>query len=220
MQKENPKALLYEQLARVGKALSNANRLQILEYLAQGEKSVDNLAKIAGLSLANTSQHLQSLWHAGLVASRKEGKNVYYRLSDEEVVDLSNLLRRIAERNIAEVDRLINAFLKTRDDMEPVPASELLERAKKGEVTVLDVRPPEEFDVGHIPGAINVPYKKLEEYIKNLDSAKEVVAYCRGAYCLLSFDAVARLREEGFDAKRLEDGFPEWKRAGLPVDKD
>lgn len=220
MQKENPKALLYEQLARVGKALSNANRLQILEYLAQGEKSVDNLAKIAGLSLANTSQHLQSLWHAGLVASRKEGKNVYYRLSDDEVVDLSNLLRRIAERNIAEVDRLINAFLKTRDDMEPVPAAELLERAKKGEVTVLDVRPPEEFDVGHIPGAINVPYKKLEEYIKNLDSAKEVVAYCRGAYCLLSFDAVARLREQGFTAKRLEDGFPEWKRAGLPVDKD
>lgn len=220
MQKENPKTLLYEQLARVGKALSNANRLQILEYLAQGEKSVDKLAKIAGLSLANTSQHLQSLWHAGLVASRKEGKNVYYRLSDDEVVDLSNLLRRIAERNIAEVDRLINAFLKTRDDMEPVPAAELLERAKKGEVTVLDVRPPEEFGVGHIPGAINVPYKKLEEYINNLDSSKEVVAYCRGAYCLLSFDAVARLREKGFTAKRLEDGFPEWKRAGLPVDKN
>ncbi len=210
---------LFEQLARIGKAISSANRLELLEFLAQDERSVDSLSKLTGLSLANTSQHLQNLRYAGLVATRKDAQRVYYRLSDDSVIDLMNLVRKIAERNLAEVDQLINLYLKTKDDLEPVGAEDLLERVKQGLVTVLDVRPPEEYNAGHLPGAVNIPFKLLEGKIDSLDIGKDVVAYCRGAYCLLSFDAVASLRERGFSAKRLEDGFPEWKRAGLPVEK-
>ena len=215
----SPKKQLFEQLARVGKAVSHSNRLELLEFLAQGEKSVEALANVAGLSLANTSQHLQNLRSAGLVNSRKSGQKILYKLSDESVVDLLNLLRMIAEKNIAEVEQLINLYLKSKDNMEPVPARELLKRAKNGLVTVLDVRPPDEYAAGHIPGAINVAVRDLEKFIKEIDSDKEIVAYCRGAYCLMSYDAVVKLRKKGFQARRLEEGFPEWKRAGLPVDK-
>ncbi|HEC15150.1 MAG TPA: metalloregulator ArsR/SmtB family transcription factor [Sedimenticola sp.] len=216
----SPKKLLFEQLARVGKALSSSSRLELLEFLAQGEKAVDALAKVSGLSVANTSQHLQHLRGAGLVESRKSGQKVFYRLSDDSTITLLGIIRHIAENNLAEVDRLINTYLKQKDDLEPIPAEELLQRARDGLVTVIDVRPPDEYAAGHVAGAINVPINELEGFIKGLDSGKEIVAYCRGAYCLMSFDAVERLRKKGFEAKRLEDGFPEWKKAGHPVETD
>lgn len=219
MAKSEFKQRIFEQFAKVGKALSSANRLEILEFLAQGEKSVENITALTGLSFANTSQHLQQLRHAGIVVARKDGQRVFYSLADEGVIDLLNTLRAIAEKNLAEVDHLINSYLKVKDGLEPVEAEDLLERVKEGLVIVLDVRPPDEYESGHIPGAINVPMKELEKQIKKLDNKKEIVAYCRGPYCVLSYDAVANLRGKGFKARRLKDGMPEWKRAGLPVEK-
>jgi len=211
------KSALYEQLGRVAQALGSAGRLQILEYVAQGERSVDALAAMTGLSAANTSKHLQALRQAGLVTARKEGLRVYYRLAGDDVVGLISALRQVAEHRVAEVERLVRLWLAHRDEMEPVPATELLERAKKGLVTVLDVRPAEEYRAGHIPGAINVPVDKLEGYLAKLPRRKEVVAYCRGPYCLMSFDAVEKLRKRGWRARRLANGLPEWRAAGLPV---
>lgn len=211
---------LFAQFARVGKALGNGNRLELLEFLAQGERPVEALAKVAGLSVANTSQHLQQLRQAGLVTTRKEGLHVYYRLSGEEVIQLMGCLRRVAETHVAEVDRLVNAYLTVKDSLEPLPVDELLSRARQGLVTVLDVRPPEEFAAGHVPGAVNIPLSQLEQQLTDLPRDTEVVAYCRGPYCVLAFDAVARLRQEGYQARRLQDGFPEWKQAGMPVETE
>ena len=218
MSSGNVKHDLFAQFARIGKALSNANRLEIIEYLAQGERSVDALAQVAGLSVANTSQHLQQLRQAGLVTLRKDGQRVYYRLSGEDVVVLLNGLRAVADRHLAEVTHLVTSYLDTKDKLEPVLAEELLARARAGEVTVLDVRPPEEFAAGHLSGAINIPLSELEARLGELRPDQEVVAYCRGPYCVLSYDAVARLREHGLQARRLKDGYPEWKIAGLPVE--
>ena len=214
----NFKHELFEQFARVAKALSNANRLEILEVLAQGEHSVDALSRVSGLSVANTSQHLQQLRQAGLVTSQKQGQKVIYRLSGDDVTQLFGQLRGVAERHLADVQRLVNDYLKTRDALEPIPADVLLERVRADLVTVLDVRPPEEYQSGHLPGAINVPLSALEQHLKNLDPQQEVVAYCRGPHCILAFDAVQKLRENGFDARRLDGGFPEWKLEGLPVE--
>ena len=212
------KQKLFDQFALVGKALGNGNRLELLEFLAQGERSVETLSRLANLSIANASQHLRTLRQAGLVSAVKRGQHVFYSLKDEAIVELLGLVRSISEKNLAEVDRLVQTYLKVKDDLEPVPADELLERVKQGLVIVLDVRPPEEFASGHVPGAVNVPLKKLEERLDLLKQKKEVIAYCRGPYCVLAFDAVAKLREKGFSARRLEDGFPEWKKAGLPVE--
>jgi len=211
---------LFAQFARVGKALSNANRLELLEFLAQGERSVEALAKVSGLSVANTSQHLQQLRQAGLVTCRKEGLRVYYSLSGDDVVVLLDALRAVAERHLAEVEKLVNTYLTVKDSLEPVPAQELLERARQGLVTVIDVRPPEEYAAGHLPGAVNIPLAELEQHLHELDPGQEIVAYCRGPHCVLAFDAVARLREKGLRARRLENGYPEWKLAGLPVERD
>ncbi|MBI5042229.1 MAG: metalloregulator ArsR/SmtB family transcription factor [Gammaproteobacteria bacterium] len=218
MSSGNVKHDLFAQFARIGKALSNSNRLEIIEYLAQGERSVDALAQIAGLSVANTSQHLQQLRQAGLVTLRKDGQRVYYRLSGDDVVLLLNGLRAVADRHLTEVAHLVTTYLDTKDALEPVLAQELLARVRAGEVTVLDVRPPEEFAAGHLPGAINIPLDELEARLEELNHEHEVVAYCRGPYCVLSYDAVARLREQGLQARRLKDGYPEWKIAGLPVE--
>jgi rhodanese-related sulfurtransferase/DNA-binding MarR family transcriptional regulator len=214
------KRALYESVSRVAYALANGNRLQILEFVAQGERSVDELAAMTGLSVANASQHLRALRQAGLVASRKDGKRVLYVLAGQDVVALYDTMRRVAQGRIAEVDRLLNDFLSGhRDEIEPVPASELLARSKQGLVTVIDVRPPEEFAAGHLPGAINVPIEQLDDKLKSLPKRKEVVAYCRGPYCLMSFEAVLKLRARGWKARRLADGFPEWRAAGLPVER-
>ena len=209
---------LFAQFARVGKALSNGNRLELLEFLAQGERSVDELAKVSGLSVANTSQHLQQLRQAGLIVSRKQGLKVFYQLSGDDVLTLFEALRAVAGRHVAEVERLINTFLTVKDALEPIPREELLERTRQGRVTVLDVRPPEEFAAGHVPGAVNIPLAELEAHLRELDPTQEVVAYCRGPHCVLAFDAVAQLRKKGLKARRMEDGFPEWKQAGLPVE--
>lgn len=211
---------LFEQFARVAKALANGYRLELLEYLAQGERSVDALARVSGLTVANTSQHLQQLRQVGLVAIRKVGVSVYYRLSGDDVVALLNTLRDVAERRVAEIDRLLSAYLSVKDSLEPVPAGELLTRARQGLVTVLDVRPPEEYAAGHLPGAINIPLGELEANLKRLPRNEEIVAYCRGPYCVLAFEAVFRLRAKGIKARRMQQGFPEWKQAGLPVEMD
>jgi len=219
MSSDPAKDRLYQAIGRVAAALGSAGRLQILECVAQGERSVDTLAEMTGLSVANTSKHLQALRQAGLVNARKEGLRVYYSLAGDDVSLLLAALRGVAEHRAAEVAGLVQAWLAHRDELEPVPARELLERAKSGLVTVLDVRPAEEYAAGHLPGAINVPVERLEGYLSKLPKKREVVAYCRGPYCLMSFDAVARLRKRGFKARRLENGFPEWRAAGLPVER-
>lgn len=218
MSSNNFKHDLFTQFARIGKALSNGHRLELLEFIAQAERSVDELAKVAGLTMANASQHLRQLKQAGLVECRKEGLKVYYRLSGDDVLLLLDALRNTAERHLAEVKQLVRTYLESRDELEPVAREELLARAREGLVTVLDVRPPEEYRAGHVPGAINVPLDQLESQLAKLDPKREVVAYCRGAHCILAFEAVARLRSHGFTASRLEDGFPEWGLAGLPVE--
>ena len=209
---------LFSQFARVAKAMSNGYRLELLEFLAQGERSVDALARVSGLTVANTSQHLQQLRQAGLVENRKEGHKVYYRLSGMDVSALLGSLREVAERRLADVNRLVDDYLKVKDSLEPVPADQLLERVRAGLVSVLDVRPPEEYEAGHLPGAINIPLEELEKRLHELNSDQEIVAYCRGPHCVLAFDAVSILRQKGVKARRLEGGLPEWQLEGLPVE--
>lgn len=213
--KDNPKMALYAEFARVARALGHPNRLEIVEHLAQGERGVEALAAAVSLNVANASQHLQQLKSAGIVIARREGKNIYYRLADDAVLAAVAGLRRVAEQNIAEVDRIVRGYFSERDALEPVTRGELMERAQAGLVTVIDVRPKPEYAAGHIEGALNIPLADLEQAIAALDTAKEVVAYCRGPWCVLSFEAVSRLRARGFKARRLEEGFPEWKAAGL-----
>ncbi len=211
---------LFTQFARTGQALSNGNRLELLEFLAQGERNVESLSRATRLTVANTSRHLQQLKQAGLVSARKDGIHVYYRLSGEDVLVLLNALRAVSETHLAEVDRLVTSYLTVKDDLEPIPRKELLGRAREGSITVLDVRPPEEYSAGHLPGAVNVPVADLEKRLSEFDSEQEIVAYCRGPYCVLAFEAVAQLRKHGIKARRLEEGFPEWKMAGLPIETE
>ena len=217
MSNENPKQVLLVQFAAVAKTLGHAHRLELLEQLAQGERSVDVLAQRTGLSIANASQHLQQMRRAGLVANRREGKFIFYRLNDDAVLELLAALRRIAERNVAEVERVVRSYFDKRDSLEPVSREELVKRAKAGTATILDVRPEDEFVLGHLPGAVNIPLRVLQKRLAELDAAQEIVAYCRGPYCVLSYEAVAQLRARGFKARRLEDGLPEWRASGLPV---
>lgn len=217
MSSSNFKHDLFTQFAVVGKALSNGNRLELLEFMAQGERSVEDLATVSGLTVANTSRHLQQLRQAGLILNRKEGLKVFYRISDDDVMELLNALRNVAGRHVADVERLVNTYLTVKDNLEPVPRDELLARVQDDLVTVIDVRPAEEYAAGHIPGAANIPLSELEKHLDQFDPEQEIVAYCRGPHCILAFDAVARLREKGYMARRLQDGFPEWKSAGLPV---
>jgi len=213
----NPKRGLFAQFAAVAKALAHAHRLELLEQVAQGERSVDVLAQRTGLSIANASQHLQQLRQAGIMTAERRGKFVYYRLVDDAVLDLVGALHRIAERNLVEVERLLRSYFYDRDSLEPVSRGELLERSRNGLVTILDVRPSDEFSLGHLPNAVNIPLRALDSRLTELDPDQEIVAYCRGPYCVLSFEAVAALRARGFRARRLVDGLPEWRAAGLPV---
>jgi rhodanese-related sulfurtransferase/predicted transcriptional regulator len=216
MSSESPKRKLFAEFAAVARAVGHEHRLELLEHLGQGERSVESLAERLGLSMANASQHLQHLRRAGLVASRRDGKYVLYRVADDAVVDLLSGLRRVAERTVAEVDRLLSGYF--RDSLEPVGRTDLLDRMRDGLVTVLDVRPEDEFALGHLPGAVNIPLADLERRLADLPPDQELIAYCRGPYCVLSFEAVAKLRRRGYRARRLEDGYPEWKAAGLPVE--
>jgi ArsR family transcriptional regulator len=218
MSSESPKHAIFGQLAIVAKSIGHAHRLELVEQLGQGERTVEMLADRTGLSVANTSQHLQQMRRGGLVVARREGKFVRYRLSDNSVLGLVAALQAIAERHLAEVDRIMRSYFHDRDSLEPVSRKELARRIKDGLVTVLDVRPADEFAIGHLPGAINIPLKALTRHLKKFDRSREIVAYCRGPYCVLSFEAVAALRARGFNVRRLEDGFPEWKAAGFPVE--
>ena len=215
-----PKQVLFEQLAVVARALGSAARLEILDYLAQGERSVDDLAQVACLSVANTSKHLQQLKVAGLVQARRDGKHVRYSLADDRVLDAIGNLRLLAQAHLDVVGDLVASYLRSRDALEPVAATTLLERARDGLVTVIDVRPEEEYAQGHIPGALSIPLDRLATRLGELPRDREIVAYCRGPWCVLSFEAVARLRAAGVSARRLADGLPEWRRAGLPVEHD
>jgi rhodanese-related sulfurtransferase/DNA-binding transcriptional ArsR family regulator len=217
---QEPKQALFEQLAVVARAMGSATRLELIDFLAQGQRNVEELAQVAGSSVANTSKHLQQLKAAGLVEAQRDGKHVRYRLSDERVLDAIGDLRALAEARLERVGELVVSYLRSRDALEPVPATELLERARRGLVTVVDVRPPEEYAQGHIAGALNIPLDQLKRRLRELPHDREIVAYCRGPWCVLSFEAVARLRKAGMEARRLEDGLPEWRRAGLPVESD
>ncbi len=201
----------------MARALAHAHRLDLIEALGQGERSVDDLARAIGLSVANASHHLQVLKDGGLARARRDGVRIYYALSDDDIAAVVAGLGRVAERRLAEVDRILREEFATRDDAQPVDQKELLRLVKAGDVTVLDVRPNGEYRAGHIAGAVNIPLGELARRLGQLPRGKQVVAYCRGPYCLLSFDAVRRLRAKGFRARRLADGFPEWKAARRPV---
>lgn len=209
---------LYGQFARIGKALASPHRLEILELLAQGERTVESLATEIGLSLANASQHLQALRQAALVDSRKEGLFVFYRLSDPAIFDLSRAIRRVAEQQLADLERLVRERFGDRSEAEPVEMDELLERAGSKRVVVLDTRPPNEYAAGHIAGALSMPVDDLQRQLRRLPKDKEYVAYCRGPYCVYADRAIEILKSHGRRARRLREGFPEWRAGGYPVD--
>lgn len=209
---------LYRQLARIGKALSSPHRLEILELLAQGERTVDSLATEIGLSVANASQHLQALRQAVLVDSRKEGLFVFYRLSDPGVFEISRALRTVAEHQLADLERLVREHFGDRSDAEPVEMRELLKRIRSNTLVVLDTRPASEYAAGHIAGARSVPVDDLQRQLRQLPKEKEYVAYCRGPYCVYADRAVEILKSHGRRARRLREGFPEWRAAGLPIE--
>ena len=208
---------LYAQFARVGKALGSPHRIEILELLAQGERTVDSLATEMGLSLANTSQHLQALRQAALVDSRKEGLFVYYRLAEPAVFDLCATIRRVAESRLADLERLLNVHFGDRSPPAAVGMRDLLERMRSNDVIVLDARPSSEYEAGHIAGAICVPIDELQKRLRSLPRDKEYVAYCRGPYCVYADRAVEMLTKSRRRARRLIEGFPEWRAAGLPI---
>ena len=217
--KNHPKKALYGHLSRVAKALASPGRLELLEILAQGERSVDALAQASDMSVANTSHHLQSLRAGGLVQSRREGLQVIYTLSDLEIPKLLASMGRIAERQVAEVESIVRENFDQRDGFTPVKREELLRLLKKGEALVIDVRPESEFRAGHIAGAVNIPIDFLPQHLKTLPQDQEIIAYCRGPYCLFAVEAIQQIRQQGLRARRLEEGFPEWKAERLPVEK-
>lgn len=212
------KAQLYEQFARVGKVASSPQRLELLDLLAQGERTVEALAAATASPIANVSHHLQALKQAHLVESRKEGLYVSYRLAGPEVFGFIQSLRSLAEQRLVEVNDIVRRYLGNRDGLEPVTREELAQRARAGEVTVLDVRPAEEFRAGHIPGALSIPIAELKKRLAELPAEQEIVAYCRGPYCVYAYQAVEILRKSGRTARRLVDGLPEWRAAGFPVE--
>jgi rhodanese-related sulfurtransferase len=212
------KDAIYEQFSRIGKAVSSPKRLELLDLLCQGEKNVETLSRETGLSFANTSQHLQTLRAARLIEAEKEGLHVTYRLSDQKVCEFFRSMRVLAEHQLAEIEMIKRRFLENREGMEPVDRTDLLNRVKKGAVTVLDVRPVDEYRAGHIPGALSVPLTELEKLFSKLPQDQEIVAYCRGPYCVLAVQAVEMLRKQGFKAIRLEEGVQDWLAMGLTVE--
>ena len=212
------KDAVFQQFARIGQALSSPKRLEILDVLAQGERDVETLAHESGATVANASRHLQVLKQARLVETRREGVRIFYRLADPQVLRCWKSLQELAVSRLAEVNEVARRYFDGRDGMEPVQRAELMRRARKGEVVVIDVRPAEEYESGHIKGAVSIPLPELKRRIDEIPSNREVVAYCRGPYCVLSAEAVSLLRRAGLRAVRLADGLPEWREAGLPVE--
>lgn len=217
MEGREAKDRLYEQFARAAKAVASPKRIELLELLAQGEHTVEALARATGMGVTNTSAHLQVLRGARVVEARKDGTKAFYRLAGEEVAAFVVALRDLARTHLAEVDEVVRDFFMARDALEPLSRTELLQRAAEGKVVVLDVRPRDEFAAGHIPGALSVPLAELDGVLARLPRRAQIVAYCRGPYCVLAPQAVERLRARGYKARRLADGMPEWRLAGLPV---
>lgn len=211
------KDAIYEQIARIGKSLGSGPRLEILDLLCQGPRTVEVLAGQMGQSVANTSRHLQVLRGARLVEAEREGVYIRYRLADSEVCAFFLTLRKLAESRLLEVDEITREFLEARNTMEPVDRDLLVERVRSGKVTVLDVRPAEEYLAGHIPGAVSIPLEQLEERLAELPSDREIVAYCRGPYCVMALDATDTLQSNGFEATRFEEGIADWRARGLHV---
>ena len=214
------KDAIYEQFSRIGKAVSSPKRLELLDLLCQGERTVEALAREAGLSIANASQHLQVLRAARLIEAEKQGLYVTYRLADPAVCEFFRSMRVLAEARLAEVTQIARKFFEGIDGFEPVDREALLERVSEGEATVIDVRPAEEYRAGHIPGAVSIPLPELKRRLAELPRDREIVAYCRGPYCVLAAEAVQVLRAEGFRAVRLEDGVQDWRARGLPVEAE
>jgi rhodanese-related sulfurtransferase/predicted transcriptional regulator len=212
-----PKGLAFEQFALVARALGSGHRLELLDILAQGDRSVERLAQAAGLTIGNTSQHLQQLRRSGLIKSRKVGTQVIYALADSDVISLVRTLWRVAENNVAEVGRVVQQYYRARDGLEPVSRDELRKRIRQKAVLVLDVRPADEYAAGHLPGAVSIPVGELKRRLKEIPKGQEVVACCRGPYCVYSYEAIEILRAAGVPARRLDGGFLEWRVAGLPV---
>jgi rhodanese-related sulfurtransferase len=214
------KTEINEQFARIAKAIANPHRLELVDVLAQGERSVEELAKEAALSVANASQHLQALREAHLITARKEGLRVYYRLADASIYQLVQLIREIAERQLAEVERIVNAYLTERKALEPVTLNELMTRLREPGLIILDVRPALEYTQGHIAGARSIPIDELESRLHELPPDQEIVAYCRGAYCVFADEAVKLLMSHGYQARRMRQGYPDWKIADLPTETE
>lgn len=214
-----PKKAVFASLAEISQAIGHPHRLELLEHLGQGPRTVEALAEASKLTFANTSRHLQILRRAQLVDTQRQGKHVVYSIAGHEsVVTLLKALGCVGERNRAEVRQVMTDYFLSRDALSPVSRDELAAKLRNGEVTLLDVRPEDEYNLGHLPGALNVPIDQLEKHLRELPKGQEIVAYCRGPYCVMSFEAVALLRQKGYNVRRLEDGFPEWKAAGLTVE--
>ena len=220
MPDQRVKGELFDQFARIGKALGSGRRIEILDILANGERTVEALAEQVHLTIANTSRHLQILRDAGLVSSKREGTFIRYRLATHEVFDFWTSLRSLSASRLADVERLVEAYVGSRDGLEPVSRKELYKRLRSGDrLVVLDVRPRDEFDAGHLPGAVSIPLAELERRLKQVPKSRDIVAYCRGPYCALAPEAVRVLNKRGYRARQLEDGFPEWSAAGLPTER-
>ena len=217
MSSDSPKHLMFSYFADLAKVLSNGHRLELIELLAQGEQPVEILSQRTGLSFANASQHLQQLRKAGLVVGRRSGKNIIYRLEDGPIVEAMTALRKLAEHNVAAVQDVITTYFDRLDDLAPIGPDDLMDRMRTGSVTLLDVRPEDEFRAGHIPGALNIDLEGLESRIAELPIDMDIVAYCRGAYCVLSFEAVKLLRARGYRVIRFSEGLPEWRASGRAV---
>jgi rhodanese-related sulfurtransferase/DNA-binding CsgD family transcriptional regulator len=209
---------LHEQFARIGKALSSPKRLEVLDLLAQGEKPVEAIAEQAALTVKNASAHLRELRNARLVETRREGTYVFYRLAGERVFQVLREIQALARERLTEVDHVARLYLGHRDELEPCDAEELRRRMREGEVTILDVRPEDEYRAGHIPGALSIPPQELERRLADLPRDREIVAYCRGPYCVYAAEAVEALRKAGLRARRMEEGLPDWKARGFPVE--
>jgi rhodanese-related sulfurtransferase len=210
---------LFQQLARVSKALANPHRLELVDLLAQGERTVEDLARLTDMPVANTSQHLKALREALLVTVRRDGSFSWYRLSDDQVLRVWQAIRVLGQAQFAEIDRLLKEFVSERETFESVSSAELLERMRRGDVVVLDVRPAEEYRAGHIAGARSVPIHELGRRLGRISKNREIVAYCRGPFCVYADEAVAKLRRRGYRARRLDVGLPDWRVAGLPTEK-
>lgn len=220
MSTPNPKLMLLEELASLSRVLGNPHRLEIIEFLAQADMSVELLTERTGLTFANVSQHLQQLKKAGLVVGKRDGKRIVYRLAGGPIVDAVTGLRALAEHNVARVGDLVRSYFDAPGELEPISSAELINRMHSHSITLLDVRPADEFAAGHLPGALNVTLAELDERLAELPLDREVVAYCRGPYCMLSVDAVRALQQRGYRVRRLQEGLPEWRAAGHPVERD